>query len=172
MHFPQHLYFIPLILPWEYFCSHQPDCLQDLLTSSHAWRIILICFLLCHLPCSSTTWNHQTLSIQVTFSCLSESSFHSILTMVNIYLVGFWIFPYYISFGLILFLLFIFICEHVKESTMTNLSLYLPQWLTHKKMNEWINEWILMLAHSSCFSCLEEFLWLFSPSASSKISPP
>lgn len=89
VHFPQHLYFVQLILPWVYFCSHQSDLVQDLLTSSHAWRTIIICFPLCHLPHSPTTWNHQTLSIQVTLSCLSKRPFHSTLTVVNIYLVGF-----------------------------------------------------------------------------------
>lgn len=59
--------------------------------------------------------------------------------MVNVYLVGFWIFPYYISFELILFLLFIFICEHVKESTMPfYLCICHSGWHIKKKMN-WMN---------------------------------
>lgn len=36
---------------------------------------------------------------------------------------------------LILILLFIFIYEHVKETTMLNLSLYQLQWLAHLKKN-------------------------------------
>lgn len=72
-------------------------------------------------------------------SCgITHNSSHTLLlaplTTVNIYLVGLGVLPYYVNYVLFSYCFFyFFICEHVKETTMPDLSSYLPQRLAHKK---------------------------------------
>lgn len=119
--------FCPTNMALGVFLCSPSDMVQDLLTTSHGLRTVTITFF--------QVSSFPKPAIKAKLPHFSKRPFHFNLTTVNIYLVGCQVLPCHVSYRLYLysFLLVIFICEYVRETTVSNLSLYPLQWLAHAR---------------------------------------